>query len=304
MRTPIWAAKEPAALAKDLIDAHHPHLAGVRVEFVHQRRNPKQGGSIVLGTAQIVGAKYAAMIEGLEEADRVIETDGRFFLITIGWAGWNHLTEAQKLALVDHELCHCGKNDKGGLTLVGHDIQEFSSVVRRHGLYLKDVELFAEAIEASKQPKLPGTEFKAGELPLEAPAASEAVAASEPVEARIVMVDGVPTNSVTGEVVDAAEPGMILDACTREPLAIVTDEPMDPASAVAAVVEAALGDSLDAEHEAELELRSQAEKAAALERAEEARQAGDSFAAERTRKRDRRRSSEPLTVVAGGAAAA
>jgi hypothetical protein len=70
--------------------------------------------------------------------------------------------------LLDHEMSHVAvaedangeqREDENGLKLwrtVKHDIEEFTGVVKRHGTYKRDLEVFAAALlEKSLAPLLP-----------------------------------------------------------------------------------------------------------------------------------------------------
>ena len=51
---------------------------------------------------------------------------------------WKAMTDEQKLALIDHELCHVeltspDSGEPGSYLLRGHDIEEFNVIVKRHG---------------------------------------------------------------------------------------------------------------------------------------------------------------------------
>ena len=63
---------------------------------------------------------------------------------------WSGLTKAQKVALVDHELCHAvqkvSKDGESGYGMRNHDIEEFSEIVQRHGLWTQGLETFAAAM--------------------------------------------------------------------------------------------------------------------------------------------------------------
>ena len=58
---------------------------------------------------------------------------------------WARLDTAKRLALVDHEFCHLSIDADGKLSMVGHDLEEFCAVVRRHGAWLDDISLFNQA---------------------------------------------------------------------------------------------------------------------------------------------------------------
>lgn len=75
-----------------------------------------------------------------------------FFVIEIASDMWGTddelgnrfgLSDAQRVALVDHELCHCTVNEDGVPTLLHHDVEEFGQVVERHGLWKPDLAWFA-----------------------------------------------------------------------------------------------------------------------------------------------------------------
>lgn len=63
----------------------------------------------------------------LESENESVE-DGYDFIITFDVAEWKALTEAQRRALVDHELCHCAVGDNGW-RVRAHDIEEFRAVL-------------------------------------------------------------------------------------------------------------------------------------------------------------------------------
>ena len=66
---------------------------------------------------------------------------------------WNDLTDKQKAAILDHELEHCfvEETETGDVIykLLPHDLEEFNSIVTRHGLYAADIELMQQAMETA-----------------------------------------------------------------------------------------------------------------------------------------------------------
>jgi hypothetical protein len=87
------------------------------------------------------------------------------FVILLNKEVWNDpkFGKKKKYALIDHELCHVGvilnkhskqKKDERGRYLFRvrkHDIEEFRSVVKHHGVWKRDLELFAEALLKKKR---------------------------------------------------------------------------------------------------------------------------------------------------------
>jgi hypothetical protein len=78
---------------------------------------------------------------------------GADFMILFDQVQWVQLKPNQQTALVDHELQHCGRFEKivreklvmyWGLR--GHDVEEFSCIIQRHGLWQKDLETMHETM--------------------------------------------------------------------------------------------------------------------------------------------------------------
>jgi hypothetical protein len=78
------------------------------------------------------------------------------------------VSEKQREALLDHELCHAtvkldpethepmvDERNRTVYRVRKHDIEEFGEVVERHGCYKRDLEKFAQALRRAKQPELP-----------------------------------------------------------------------------------------------------------------------------------------------------
>lgn len=152
-------APEVERIAGGLIDENHTHLLGVRIEYVFCDRLPKNKGKAQLGNVRKISSLNAFLAGKPDEAfDEQGKAPSPFFVMTIHSASWQFLKDTQRRALVDHELCHmfCEEDDEGNrkLKLLGHDLEEFSSVVRRHGVWLGDVEKFLAAVAEHGQTKL------------------------------------------------------------------------------------------------------------------------------------------------------
>lgn len=70
--------------------------------------------------------KYAEWAKAVREYD---------FVLQFSRPAWNHYTPTQREALVYHELLHCRIDAKGRAQLVGHDLEEFSLVVKHYGIW-------------------------------------------------------------------------------------------------------------------------------------------------------------------------
>lgn len=133
-------APELAALARPIIQAHHPHLLNIPVRFVWRSEMRKLRGSLAAGTCEIVTGRFAFFVMTEEEAELADEAgcSGKMFWIEIAADYWETLDDAQRLALLDHELSHAGvvvDEEKEGIQLemIPHDIEEFIHIVERHG---------------------------------------------------------------------------------------------------------------------------------------------------------------------------
>lgn len=152
-------APEVEKLANTLIPRFHEHLCQnqVRVVYLFSEQPEKVRGKDALGTAGKVSGKNAYLYLSALELDDI--TEEAFFVMTIWKYGWkNELTEDQRVALVDHELCHFysveDEKEKGKikLALLPHDVEEFNCIVKRHGRWYPDIQAFVNA--ANGQPAL------------------------------------------------------------------------------------------------------------------------------------------------------
>lgn len=144
-------------MLEELITAHHQHLEDATIALAWKDGiKPDQDGRIVLGQAK-------------KASDLDFQLHGHDFVIVLNREMWDEAGEdfkhKWKRALLDHELCHCAvKRDDEGFPEVDesgrnvwrirkHDLEEFEGVVRRHGLWKRDVVSFVRAAaETNRQP--------------------------------------------------------------------------------------------------------------------------------------------------------
>jgi predicted metallopeptidase len=155
-------AKEVEDIALDLIPKYHGHLLDFKVhlEYVFVSKAPKRNGKEIWGQCRKVTGFNAYL------ADQ--EGDEPFYVIIISEPVWEVLPQDKRVALVDHELCHAwakanqkeddDESDLVKLSLRPHDLEEFSCIVRRHGLWREDIEDFVEAALKSKGGNDEGTD--------------------------------------------------------------------------------------------------------------------------------------------------
>lgn len=133
---PYREASQPMAVG-DVVRALHPDIADARIGYIFREKIQKRDRTI-LATASKVGGKlgYFSSLD---------------LLIEVNWQAWKRLDPRQRLALIDHELSHFGteEDEETGdekFVLVSHDVEEFSGIVQRWGLWKSDVVRFARVI--------------------------------------------------------------------------------------------------------------------------------------------------------------
>ncbi|HLM54739.1 MAG TPA: putative metallopeptidase [Pyrinomonadaceae bacterium] len=135
-------APEVAEVAARLIELYHPHLDGVRIEYVWVNKPPVIGGQ-----------KKAAVMRKVSGLHAFLATPGAegepkpFFVMEVCLPVWLSKSAEWRLALVDHELKHGGrKGETDALFIVPHDFEDFHDVAERHGAWNEDLELLSEAL--------------------------------------------------------------------------------------------------------------------------------------------------------------
>lgn len=133
-------AESVQAVAQSLMATYHPELATARIAYVFIDRVPKKGGRELLGKAVKVSGRW----ESLTELD---------FCIEVSQPKWLELTDDQKTALVDHLLERCsGEEDEEDgsyrWTLREPDVQEFSTILQRHGNWNESLTSFVQVAQS------------------------------------------------------------------------------------------------------------------------------------------------------------
>ena len=132
-------AEEVEKIAKKLLPKYHSHLVNAKIAYLFINKAMKSKGVEVVATAAKISKKQHALC-------------GYHFLITTAYPTWNELSDKQKLAVVDHELEHCFVEDdeKTGepkYSILPHDVEEFGSIIKRHGLYTTNLVRIGRVVE-------------------------------------------------------------------------------------------------------------------------------------------------------------
>ena len=136
-------------LLKDLVKSQHDEIDGARIALAWNLAwRADADGRVTLGRCKVASA-----------LDR--ELAAFDFVILLRKAFWieQTVTDEMRRALLDHELCHATVkyDDRTGDPVTDergrfvyrirkHDIEEFTEIVTRHGVWKKDLEAFAKAL--------------------------------------------------------------------------------------------------------------------------------------------------------------
>lgn len=149
-------APDVAKIAGALIEEHHTHLDGIRIEYVFRSEAAVTGGKQVWGKARKITGLNAYLATNAY-LDQTGDGEGPdpFFVVEIAADIWAELNDAQRIALVDHELCHCGitVDDDGAMKLatLAHDLEEFQAVVHRHGMWRPEIRKLVKTADDHEQ---------------------------------------------------------------------------------------------------------------------------------------------------------
>lgn len=129
-----WPAENAKTLGEELIPKYHPHLSEATIVYVFIEKM-KSKGRDTLGKMKAA----SAMEDYFGDVD---------YVMIINDARWGGLSVDQKIALVDHELCHAvrkihEKTGEASFSVRGHDVEEFREIVARRGLWEPSLEEFA-----------------------------------------------------------------------------------------------------------------------------------------------------------------
>ncbi len=134
-----WEKVPPTVLdlAREIINEYHHHLGYYRIGFVFRSEPLKKGGRLAIGNTSKVSPKYSAHVD-------------LNFIIWLAKDAWDNLTLMQRKALIDHELCHISPAGR----LLSHDIEEFTEIIKRYGLWTMDLLRADTAFEQARQLQL------------------------------------------------------------------------------------------------------------------------------------------------------
>ena len=141
----------------DLVVKFHPELSHARIALAW-----------ALGwKSDVDGRVTLGRMKKASDLDRELVPYDFILLLSRTFVEDATVSDAQRTALIDHELCHATiKLDKTGepelderdrrmYRLRKHDLEEFSEIAERHGCWKRDIEHFAVSLRRSPQTNLP-----------------------------------------------------------------------------------------------------------------------------------------------------
>ncbi len=137
----IYAVAETVEnIAKQIIPTYHPHLATARIMYISVDKGSMKAGRPVYGKVR----KLSGPLEFLLKAD---------FLMEVAQDHFNELSDEQRSAAVDHLLERCnGTEEEGTGEMIWStrepDVQEFPTILRRHGAWNADLEGFVSVAKS------------------------------------------------------------------------------------------------------------------------------------------------------------
>jgi hypothetical protein len=144
---------------RELLAAHHQDVQHARFALAwHTAWKPDDDGHLILGQCR-----------KSSDLDREIQNASAFdFVILLNQNFYDDplVSEAQRRAVLDHELCHASVklgddgapviDERGRITyrIRKHDLEEFSSIAERYGCWKRDIEAFAKSLARARQEDL------------------------------------------------------------------------------------------------------------------------------------------------------
>lgn len=130
--TKFLTCDQAIAIAKVIIPVFHTHLTNAKIAYLFKQHVGGRGVTLS-GKTKLASAQ----LKFLSDMD---------FIIELNHSWWTGASLPARVALVDHELSHCGIDDSEKWCAVSHDIEEFNSIVQRWGLWHHGVKQFADVL--------------------------------------------------------------------------------------------------------------------------------------------------------------
>lgn len=131
-------AESVEEIAKKLIREHHTELVNTKIAYLYKNRPIKARGREVIAFV----STCSGIVKAISEVDVVM---------IVSYPAFQPLSDSHKLAVIDHELTHLLiEEDSAGapkVRMLAHDVEEFSAIIERHGLYQEDLVRLGRVIQ-------------------------------------------------------------------------------------------------------------------------------------------------------------
>ena len=130
------------------VERWHRELEGANIVALGRPKPGKSKGKDVWASIKIASPQERVLYSG--------DGEGLDYILLVADSVWDRLANETRIALVDHELCHATGYDHETETwgIRGHDLEEFGSVIERHGAWREDVRMFIEAAQRVVLPQM------------------------------------------------------------------------------------------------------------------------------------------------------
>lgn len=132
MADKFWkAADDVMATMRDLIAKYHPHLAlcDDEIAILFKEKATVQGEVTIMGKTSKASELFGVLGDVKWK-----------FIITLAADQWSTLSDAERVALLDHHLCACKADENASTGVVSYkvvppDVAFYKGEIERHGMW-------------------------------------------------------------------------------------------------------------------------------------------------------------------------
>lgn len=137
---PYQESPEAEEIGNELVRRYHSDLANAKIFYYFKKKASKKQDKLVLASISLANTKQ-----------KFISAKDYDLFLEIGWTEWTELTLQQKIALIDHELCHARLSlEKQKIVMCAHSVEEFREIIERYGFWTDGMKAFGEACKRVK----------------------------------------------------------------------------------------------------------------------------------------------------------
>lgn len=108
----------------NVVEEHFPQVQFLNFKLIYDLKQRVSKGRLVLASIETASPKIKYL-----SADK-IAIDGYDLLLIVDMKAWEVASADQRVRLIRHELRHVQIDEKGGVKLVGHEIEDFHIEVK------------------------------------------------------------------------------------------------------------------------------------------------------------------------------